>query len=139
MLYRRFSIPHARLPCPSLSPEVYSNSRPLSRWCHRTISSSVTPFASCPLSFQAVVFCFFPNGSLYQVMKISGFKLQLDEYSFKWIFSIEFPLGLTGLTFLLSKDSQESYPAQLEAINLVLNLPYSPALISIGLPWYLSW
>ena len=31
---------HARLPCPSLSPRVYSNSCPLSRWCLLTISSS---------------------------------------------------------------------------------------------------
>ena len=44
---------HARLPCLSLSPEVYSNSCPLSRWCHLTISSSVAPFSSCPQSFPA--------------------------------------------------------------------------------------
>ena len=43
---------HAKLPCPSLSPEVCSNSCPLSRWCHPTISSSVTLF-SCPQSFPA--------------------------------------------------------------------------------------
>ena len=42
---------HARLPCPSLSPGVCSNSCPSSRWCHPTISSSVVPF--CPQSFQA--------------------------------------------------------------------------------------
>ena len=42
---------HARLPCPSLFPEVGSNSCPLSQWCHPTISSSVTPFSSCPQSF----------------------------------------------------------------------------------------
>ena len=44
---------HARLPCPSPTPGVYSNSSPLSRWCHPTISSSVTPFSSCPQSFPA--------------------------------------------------------------------------------------
>ena len=43
---------HARLPCPSLSPRVCSNSCPLSRWCHHTTSSSVTLF-SCPQSFPA--------------------------------------------------------------------------------------
>ena len=37
---------HARLPCPSPTPEVYSNSCPLSWWCYLTISSSVVPF--CP-------------------------------------------------------------------------------------------
>ena len=44
---------HSRLPCPSLSPEVCSDSCPLRRWCCLTISSSVVPFFSCPQSFQA--------------------------------------------------------------------------------------
>ena len=39
---------HARLPCPSPTPRACSNSCPLSRWCHPTISSSVVPF-SCHL------------------------------------------------------------------------------------------
>ena len=42
---------HTRLPCPSPTPRVYSNSCPLSWWCHPTISSSVIPFSSCPQSF----------------------------------------------------------------------------------------
>ena len=42
-----------RLPCPSPTPRVCSNSCPLSRWCHPTISSSVIPFSSCPQSFPA--------------------------------------------------------------------------------------
>ena len=36
---------HTRPPCPSPTPRVYSNSCPLSRWCHPTISSSVIPFS----------------------------------------------------------------------------------------------
>ena len=44
---------HVKLPCPSPSPGVYSNSCPLIQWCHPTISSSVTPFSSCPRSFPA--------------------------------------------------------------------------------------
>ena len=44
---------HARLPCPSPIPRVYSNSCPLSRWCHPTISSSVVPFSSRLQSFPA--------------------------------------------------------------------------------------
>ena len=39
---------NARPPCPSLTPGVYSNPCPLSRWCHPAISSSVIPFSSCP-------------------------------------------------------------------------------------------
>ena len=44
---------HARPPCPSLTPGVYSNSHPSSRWCHPAISSSVVPFSSCPQSLPA--------------------------------------------------------------------------------------
>jgi len=47
---------HNRPPCPFSTPGVYSNSCPLSWWCHPTISSSVVPFSSClqssPASFQ---------------------------------------------------------------------------------------
>ena len=39
---------HGRLPCPSPSPGVHSNSCPWSRWCYPAISSSVVPFSSCP-------------------------------------------------------------------------------------------
>ena len=44
---------HARPPCPSPTPRVYSGSCPLSQWCHPTISSSFVPFSSCPQSFPA--------------------------------------------------------------------------------------
>ena len=44
---------HARPPCPSPTPGVYSNSHPSSRWCHPAISSSVVPFSSCPQSLTA--------------------------------------------------------------------------------------
>ena len=45
---------HARLPCPSLSPEVCSNSHPLSRWCSplrkwkRSVSYSMVPGSGTP-------------------------------------------------------------------------------------------
>ena len=42
---------HTSLPCHSLFPGVCSNWRPLSQWCHPTVSSSVTLFSSCPQSF----------------------------------------------------------------------------------------
>ena len=44
---------HARLPCPSLSPKVCSNSCPWSRWCHSTVSSSLVPFSFHLQSFPA--------------------------------------------------------------------------------------
>ena len=66
-----------RLFCPSLTPGVCSNSRPLSWRCHPTISSSVTRFSSCPQSFPA-------SGSfptLHQVAKV--LELQLQHQSFQ--------------------------------------------------------
>ena len=44
---------HARPPCPSTTPGLYSNSCQSSRWCHPAISSSVVPFSSCPQSLPA--------------------------------------------------------------------------------------
>ena len=50
---RPHGLQHARPPCPSPTPGVYSNSCPLSWWCHPTISSSVIPFSSHLQSFPA--------------------------------------------------------------------------------------
>ena len=50
---RPHGLQHARSPCPSPTPEVYSNSCPLSWRCHPTLSSSVIPFSSCLQSFPA--------------------------------------------------------------------------------------
>ena len=47
---RPHELQHARPPCPSSTPRVYSNPCPLSWWCHPTISSSVVPFSFCPQS-----------------------------------------------------------------------------------------
>ena len=44
---------HARPPCPSPTPRVYSNSCPQSQRCHPAILSSVIPFSSCPQSLPA--------------------------------------------------------------------------------------
>ena len=43
---------HARSPCLLPISRVYSNSSPLSWWCHPTVSSFVIPFSSCLQSFQ---------------------------------------------------------------------------------------
>ena len=50
---RPHELQHARPPCPSPTPGVHTNPRPLSRWCHPAISSSVFPFSSCPQSLPA--------------------------------------------------------------------------------------
>ena len=50
---QRHGLQQTKLPCPSLSPGVCSNSCPLSWWCHTIISSSISHFSSCPQSFPA--------------------------------------------------------------------------------------
>ena len=50
---RPYESQHARPPCPSPTPRVHSESRPLSQRCHPAISSSVFPFSSCPQSLPA--------------------------------------------------------------------------------------
>ena len=50
---RPHELQHAWPPCPSPTPGVHSDSRPLSPWCHSAISSSVVPFSHCPQSLPA--------------------------------------------------------------------------------------
>ena len=58
---------HANLLCLSLSPGVCSDSCPLNKWCHPTISSSVVPFSSCPQSFPASFIRVFSNESVLRI------------------------------------------------------------------------
>ena len=91
---------HTRLPCPALSPGVCSTSCPLSQWCHPTISSSVIPFSSCPQSFPASgsypMSQLFASGGQSIGASASASVLPMDIQG--W-----FPLGLTGLSSLLTK------------------------------------
>ena len=91
---------HARLPCPSPPPRICSNSCPLCQWCHPTISFSVIPFSSCPQSFPASGS--FPVSQLFasgdQSIRASASTSVLPMNIQGW-----FPLGLTGLSFLLFK------------------------------------
>ena len=89
----------ARLPCPSLIPRAYSNSCPLNRWCHPTISSSVIPFShlqSFPASGFFPMSQFFASGG--QCIRASASVSVLPMNIKDW-----FPLGLTGWISLLSK------------------------------------
>ena len=76
---------HARPPCPSPIPGVYSNSCPSSWWCHPAISSSVVPFSSCPQSLPTSGS--FPVSQLFtsggQSTGVSASVLQ--HQSFQWI------------------------------------------------------
>ena len=61
---------HARPPCPSPTPRVYSDSRPSSQWCHPAISSSIIPFSSCPQSLPASES--FPMSQLFTLEELTG-------------------------------------------------------------------
>ena len=88
---------HTRLPCPSLTPRVSSNSCPLSRWCHPTISCSVIPF-SCLQSFPA-------SGSfpMTQLFASSGQSIGASASVLPMNIQGWSPLGLTDWISLQSK------------------------------------
>ena len=67
---------HARPPCPLTIPGVYSNSWPLGRWCHPTISASVIPFSSYLQSFPASKS--FQMSSSNQVAKVLQFSFNIS-------------------------------------------------------------
>ena len=77
-----------RSPCPSPTPRVYSNSCPLSRWCHPTTSSSVVPFSSISFNLSQHQGLFRSVNSSNQVAKELEFQLQ--HQSFQWIFRTDF-------------------------------------------------
>ena len=91
---RPHELQHARLLCPSLSPWVYSNSCPLSQWCHLASSSSVAPFSSCPPFFPA-------SGSfpMSQVFTSGGQSIGVSASASVIPMNIQdwFPLGVTDL------------------------------------------
>ena len=91
---------HARPPCPSPTPGVYSNSCPLSQWCHPIILSLVVPFSSCLQSFPASesfqMSQFFASGGQSIVVSASTSVLPMNIQD--W-----FTLGWTGWISLQSK------------------------------------
>ena len=84
---RPHGLKHARPPCPSPTPRVYSNPRPLSQWYHPTILSSVVPFSS-RLNLSQNQGLFQWVSSSHQVAKVLEFQLQ--HQSFQWIFRTDF-------------------------------------------------
>ena len=88
------------LPCPSPTPGAYSNSCPLKRWCHPTISSSVIPFSShlqyfpASGSFQMIQFFAWRDQSIGVSASASVLSMTIQDW---------FPLRWTGWISLLSK------------------------------------
>ena len=99
-LLQPLGLQHTRLPWPSPTARAYSNSCPLSRWCHPTISSSVVPFSSHRQSF--------PAPGFFQMRQF----FKLDDQSIRVLASASvppvniqdwFPLEWTGWISLQSK------------------------------------
>ena len=104
---RPHGLQHARLPCLSLSSRVCSNSCPLSRWCHPTISSSVIPFSSCSQSFPAS-----RSFQMNQLFAWGGQSIVVSASTSVCPMNIQdwSPLGWTGWIFLQSKGLSRVFP-----------------------------
>ena len=125
---------HAIPPCPSPTPRAYSNSCPLSRWCHPAISSSVIPFSSCPQSLPASGS--FPMSQLFasggQSIEVSASASVLPMNTQDWS-----PLGWTDWISLQSKGLSRVFSnTTVQNINLLaLNFLHSPTFTSIHDHW----
>ena len=130
---RPHELQHGRLPCPSPIPRVHPNPRPLSQWCHPTVSSSVVPFSSCPQSF--------PESESFQMSQHSASGGQSIGVSASTsVLPINTqdgsPLEWTGWIPFSPRGSQESsLTPQFRSINSPFNFLYSPTLISIHDHW----
>ena len=97
---RPHELQHPRPPCPTPTPGAYPNSRPLSQWCHPTISSSVVSLSSFPQSFPA-------SGSfqMSQLFTSGGQRIGVSASASVLPMNIQdwSPLGWTGWISLQSK------------------------------------
>ena len=131
---RSHGLQHPRCPCPSPTPRIYSNSCPLSWWCHPTISLSVIPFShlqSFPASGSFQMSQFFPSHGQSIGVSASASVLPMN-------IQYRFPLGWTGWISLLSKEFSRVFSnttlQKHQFFGSQLSL-YSPTLISIHDDW----
>ena len=124
---------HTMPPCPSPTSRVYSNSCPLSRWCHPTISSPVLRFSSCFQSFPAL-----GSFQMSQSFVSGGQSIGVSASTSVLPMNIQdwFPLGRTGWISLQSKGLSRFFSTTVQNINLlVLSFLCSPTLTSIYDYW----
>ena len=124
---------HARPPCPSPTPGIHSNSRPLSQWCHPAISSSVVPFSSCPQSPSASKS--FPMSQLFawggQSIGVSASASILPMNTRDWS-----PLGWLVGSPCSPRDSKVFSNTTVKSINSsMLSFLYSPTVTPIHDYW----
>ena len=118
---------HARLPCPSPTPRACSNSCPLSRWCHPTISSPVVPFSSWLQSFPAsgsfLMSWLFTSGGHSIGASASVLPVNIQNW---------FPLGLTGVIQYLYTFQNHHHTELLQYYCV----PYATCYISVTYLFY---
>ena len=124
---------HARPPYPSPTPRAYSNSCPLSRWCHPTISSFVVPFSSCLQSFPASesfpVSQLFTSGGQSTGVSASASVLPMNTQDWR-------PLGWTGWISFQSKGLSRVFSNTTVQKHQYFGVQlYSPTLTSIHDHW----
>ena len=120
---------HIRLPCPSPTPWSYSNSCPLSQWCHLTISSSVGPFSYLqpfPASGSFQMSQFFTSGGQSIGVSASASVLPMNIqgwFPLRW--TVWIPLQSKGLSSLLQHHSSKASILRCSAFLIVqLSHPY---------------
>ena len=130
---------HTRPPCPSPTPGVYSNSCPLSQWCHPTISSSVVPFSSHLQSFPALgsfqMSQFFASGG--QNIGVSASVSVLPMNSQDW-----FPLGWTGWIALQLSGVKSCFLVHHKEWQTATFIPQSSSAVTFGggsICWVTVW
>ena len=122
--FQPHGLQHVRLPSRTPTFGGYSNSCPLSWWCHPTISSSAIPFYSHLQAFPA-------SGSFHMSQLFTSGGQSIGVSASTWVLPMNTqdwsPLGWTGWISLQSKDSQESsLTPQFKNIDfLVLSFLYS--------------
>ena len=131
---RTHGLQHARPPCPSPTPEVYSDSCPFSQWCYPTISSCVVPFSSHLQSFPA-------SGSFQMSRFIASGGQSIGVSASASFLPMNIQDDFVSDELVGSpcspRDSQEFSPTpQFKSINsLALSFLYSPILTSIHDYW----
>ena len=118
---------HARPPCPSPTPWVYSNSCPSSQRCHTTISSSVIPFSSRRQSFSAT-----GSFQMSQFFASGGQSIRVSASTSVLPMNIEdcFLLGCTGWISWETKGLSRVF-SNTSINSLALSFLYSPTLTRI--------
>ena len=118
-------------PCPSPTPRVYSNSYPLSQWCHLTISSTVVPFSSRLQSFPASGS--FQMSQLFelggQIIRVSASASVLPMNSQDWS-----PLGWTGWISLQSKGLSRVFSNTTVQKHQIFGTQYSLVMMFVSCP-----